>query len=126
VKIKALSLTQPWANMIAAGQKTIETRRWKPAYRGLLLICATRQRVLGCEGPYGKAVAIVDLADVRPMIEADEAKACCDLYPGAYAWRLYKITPLGPEEQFDVRGQPSLFEVELPPPIASRLRRLEP
>ena len=32
--LKALSLKQPWANMIAAGEKTIETRRWPTDWGG--------------------------------------------------------------------------------------------
>ena len=41
--MKALSLHQPWAHFIAEGVKTIETRTWGTRYRGLLVICATKQ-----------------------------------------------------------------------------------
>jgi hypothetical protein len=34
--MKALSVKQPWANMIASGKKTIETRKWPTDYRGVL------------------------------------------------------------------------------------------
>jgi len=38
--IKALTLTQPWASLMAIGVKTIETRSWKTGYRGPVAIHA--------------------------------------------------------------------------------------
>lgn len=38
--IKAISLWQPWASLIAVGAKKYETRSWATNYRGPLLICA--------------------------------------------------------------------------------------
>jgi hypothetical protein len=40
--IKALSLWQPWASLIAVGAKKYETRSWKTSYRGPLLICSAK------------------------------------------------------------------------------------
>lgn len=40
--MKALSLTQPWASLVALGQKTIETRSWPTSYRGELAIHASQ------------------------------------------------------------------------------------
>lgn len=40
--MKALSLTQPWATLVAIGQKSIETRSWSTAYRGVLAIHAAK------------------------------------------------------------------------------------
>jgi hypothetical protein len=45
--VRALSLTQPWANLVAQGRKTIETRTWATPYRGWLLVCATREHGAG-------------------------------------------------------------------------------
>lgn len=39
----ALSLKQPWAALVVLGYKTIEIRTWPTAYRGPLLIHASRQ-----------------------------------------------------------------------------------
>lgn len=36
--MKALTLTQPWASLVAAGAKRIETRSWNTPYRGDLII----------------------------------------------------------------------------------------
>lgn len=38
--MKALTIRQPWATLMALGEKKIETRSWKSKYRGPLLIHA--------------------------------------------------------------------------------------
>lgn len=40
--MKALSLTQPWATLVALGEKRIETRSWGTNYRGPLAIHAAK------------------------------------------------------------------------------------
>jgi hypothetical protein len=55
--LKALTLTQPWAQLVALGAKGIETRSWKTDYRGDLAIHAAkgfpREAVLHCfEEPF--------------------------------------------------------------------------
>jgi hypothetical protein len=40
--MKALTLTQPWATLVAIGAKRIETRSWPTAYRGPLAIHAAK------------------------------------------------------------------------------------
>jgi hypothetical protein len=40
--MKALSLTQPWASLVAIGAKRIETRSWGTRYRGPLAIHASK------------------------------------------------------------------------------------
>ena len=52
--MKALTIRQPWASLIAAGVKTIETRSWSTRYRGPLAIHAGKASTL--EG-------LVDLED---------------------------------------------------------------
>lgn len=86
--MKALSLWQPWATLIAIGAKQFETRSWKTDYRGPLVIHASKRwtvdergicisqpfaRVLRAGGytqlsqiPLGAALCIVDLVDVLP------------------------------------------------------------
>lgn len=102
---KALSLKQPWANMIASGEKTIETRRWPTEYRGPLLIVSSKSPNIP---PIGCAVALATLRDCRRMTKADEGAARCQLYAGAYAWVLQDIRPLKP---FPVRGQLGIYDV---------------
>jgi hypothetical protein len=40
--MRALSLTQPWATLVAFGAKLIETRSWSTAYRGQIAIHAAK------------------------------------------------------------------------------------
>ncbi len=40
--MKALSLTQPWATLIAIGAKRVETRSWSTNFRGLIAIHASK------------------------------------------------------------------------------------
>lgn len=40
--MKVLTLTQPWATLVAVSAKQIETRSWYTAYRGPLLIHAAK------------------------------------------------------------------------------------
>jgi hypothetical protein len=40
--VKALTLTQPWATLVAIGAKRIETRGWRTSYRGELAIHAAK------------------------------------------------------------------------------------
>lgn len=42
MKIKAITLWQPWATLIAIGAKKIETRSWSTNYRGPLAIHAAK------------------------------------------------------------------------------------
>lgn len=39
---KAITLTQPWASLVAVGAKRVETRSWPTSYRGPLLIHAAK------------------------------------------------------------------------------------
>jgi len=103
----ALSVRQPWANLIAQGKKTIETRTWSTDYRGELLIVSSRKPNIA---PAGCAVALVELIDCRVMFESDEEAACCEIYPGAIAWCLENIHPVKPVA---VRGRLGLYEVDV-------------
>lgn len=103
--MKALSVKQPWAGLIATGVKTIETRTWKTNYRGPLLICASASPKSEFSG---KAVCVVTLVDCREMTKSDEAAACCQIYPNAKAWVLRDVQLIEP---FPVKGQLRIFEV---------------
>lgn len=99
--MRALTLWQPWATLVALGVKTIETRSWGTSYRGPLLIHAARRlptvgefvgdwcvvyggraevfapRVETIDGrtaplPLGAVVGVVDLAGVVPMLRDGE------------------------------------------------------
>jgi hypothetical protein len=59
--MKTLSLTQPWATLMALGEKHIETRSWSTNYRGQLLIHASKGFPVDCRhlcsaGPFAEAL----------------------------------------------------------------------
>ena len=107
--MKALSVKQPWANLIASGKKTIETRVWATDYRGEILIVSSRTPKIE---PAGCAVCVTELVDCRPMTKADERAACCEIYPKAHAWVLGNVRPIKP---FQVKGQLGVYEVDVSP-----------
>ena len=43
--MKALTLWQPWASLVACGAKKFETRNWRTSYRGPLAIHAAKRRL---------------------------------------------------------------------------------
>jgi hypothetical protein len=42
--MKAITILQPWAGLIPAGAKTIETRSWATKYRGPIAIHAAKDQ----------------------------------------------------------------------------------
>lgn len=113
--MKALSLRQPWASLVASGRKTVETRKWHTRYRGDLLIVSSRRPAIA---PAGMALAVVRLVDCRPMTEADADAACIAPYPGAWAWVLGDLRLI--ENPFPVKGALGLYEVDVEYPIPCR------
>ena len=115
--MKAISIKQPWASLVAAGHKTVECRTWKTSYRGPLLICSSKGDFEindGLIAPGGMALGVVELVDVRPMAKADLEKSFLpeDWYTDAlkgYAWHIKKSYEVIP---FSVKGKLNLFEVD--------------
>lgn len=67
--MKALSLTQPWASLVAIGAKNIETRSWNTNYRGWLAIHASKAfpgkcRQLVFQEPFFTPLHKAGLADI--------------------------------------------------------------
>ena len=105
--MKALSIRQPWANLIAAGYKTIEVRTWSTKYRGSLLIVSAKRPAVP---PSGCALAVVNLVDCRPMTAADEPAAMLKREPNLWAWVLTDVRRVEPQP---VLGKQGLFEAPI-------------
>src|SRR4051812_11429933 len=60
--MKVLTLTQPWATLVAIGAKHIETRSWETLYRGPLAIHAAKGL-----GPVGGKQGLMDLCRREPF-----------------------------------------------------------
>ena len=81
-RMKALSIRQPWADLILAGVKTSEYRSWQVDYRGALLIHASKRKEPFADVPRsalrGGFVGVVDLVNILLNEDADPSKR--------YAW----------------------------------------
>ena len=103
--MRALSVKQPWAELIALGKKKIEFRTWQRDFRGDLLIVASKSRQDDeCDEEdldptmlvYGAAVCVVDFWKVT---ESD----------GDYEWHLRDPRRV---EAFPVTGYASIYNVD--------------
>lgn len=139
--MRALSLTQPWATLVAHGFKRIETRDWATRYRGPLAIHASKYRdgadricytdpfaaallELGyashTELPQQAVLCIVRLVDVlrvpqSPTPPRDSAEfAFGDYSNGRYMWVFDQVEAF--EEPVAQRGFAGLWDWPLPPP----------
>lgn len=115
--MKAITLTQPWATLVALGAKTIETRSWYTAYRGPLAIHAaksiptwvdewakdvlpilSRLNVLPIwDLPRGCVLATCTLVDVVPTtkVQPDITEELFgDYTAGRFAWLLADVRQL--------------------------------
>lgn len=109
--MRVLTLTQPWATLVAIGAKRIETRSWSTAYRGDIAIHAAKgfpkkarelvylepfaERlkaagiVLATDLPLGQIIAVVHLAGVvatKGLVLTVEERAFGDYSDGRFAW----------------------------------------
>lgn len=114
--MKAISIKQPWASLIATGRKTIELRSWPITYRGPLVIVSSAspdraelRRFDLASAPLGVTVAVVDVIDVRPASASDAAAAFSAPEPGDYAWCLADVRPVEPVR---IRGRLGLYDVD--------------
>ena len=113
--MRALSVRQPWASLIAWGEKTVECRSWSTKYRGPLLIHASGQNITLDDGTIlegGCAIALVQLVDVRLLTEDDLEAACLDDFPGEFAWILECAQEIEP---IPLKGRLNLWEATVMP-----------
>lgn len=116
VRVKCVSLWQPWSTLIAVGLKRFETRSWATPHRGPLLIHAAKainaDTRWACERfaaemasagvnvdrlPRGKVIAGCVLTDVRRVRRADEAPVAA----GGGAAGPHRTMPPPPRPEFD-------------------------
>lgn len=115
--MKALSVRQPFAELIALGHKPIEVRSRRTSYRGPLVICsgaawhADGVRLYGERGVRGVTVCVVELVDCRPVEPTDTDEACLPmemLRPRDFAWVLARPRRVEPVA---IKGRLGLFDV---------------
>lgn len=121
---KALSVRQPWADLIVDGYKDIENRNWQTKYRGLLLIHAPlKVDMVGwktlSKGYYNKnlkkpdecvrgaIVGVIDLSDVMPSFAIPRSWWADDDYK--FFW--YLKNPRRFEFPVKYKGKLGVFDV---------------
>lgn len=132
--MKTLTLTQPWATLVAIGAKHIETRSWYTSYRGPLAIHAAKgfppsaielcleepfATVLDAAGvrrprnlPRGAIVAVVDLVDCLEtgyiVLPPEPELSFGDFTFGRFAWMMENARRL--KTPLPCRGALGLWE----------------
>ncbi|MBW2995648.1 ASCH domain-containing protein [Candidatus Woesearchaeota archaeon] len=107
--MKALSLKQPWAELVLQGRKTIETRTWNTKFRGEFLIHASKipdkeamKRFGFSDLPAGKIVGKAELTDVIEFTKKSWKKdknTCANWMPyRKYGFVLKKIKRIKPKK----------------------------
>ena len=148
--MKALSLTQPWASLVAAGAKRIETRSWNTAWRGWMAIHAAKDfprsaQVLALGDPFRQALeaagyrraeslptgAIIAVGFLRDVYRfgpdagrhaGATERAFGDFSPGRYGFRLDSVAKL--RRPIPCRGTLGIWNV--PAAIADLVRSENP
>lgn len=136
--MKAISLQNPWAQLVVSGFKTVEAKTWTTDYRGELLICSKSRSDKSLEKAVldvieeetdlafeqseffvnGAVLGKVQLVDVRPLTEDDLEESWMDpaeleeAETPLYAWVFENAEPIA--EPIEVKGKPRLFDMELP------------
>ena len=129
--MKALTICQPYAELIARGEKRVENRTWETKYRGQLAIHAGKSRewLKGYRDPpapldFGAVVCLVELvecvkaanhAELETWLRGDAQREqryawlrCRPYVMGPYLWVLADVERL--DEPIPARGKQGLWE----------------
>jgi ASCH domain len=113
VRVRTLTIRQPWAEWIIAGEKDVENRTWTTSHRGLLgihagqSVAALREMDLDpADFVLGALVGVVELVDIVRNHPSRWAEVDCWLWLVTRPRRLAEPMPL--------RGAMGLFTAEIP------------
>lgn len=126
ILMKALSIRQPWANMLIRGTKDIEIRHWKTPYRGILLIHASKKVDTTASAvfnehtyPRGCIIGKAELTDIKKYVLYNEF--ACDHHrhlnqphwfeDGLYGWVFTNQKEFS--QRIHARGRLGLFPVKI-------------
>ena len=129
--MKAITLTQPWASLVALQHKRYETRSWRTFHRGPLAIHAAKgweydDRKFAMEEheagrlpdiyqlPLGAIVAVVEMAGCGRTEDIEDAMSELELRLGnfgfgRYAWK-FASNVWVPDEPIPYRGAQGLWD----------------
>jgi len=133
--MKALTIHQPWASLIAWKVKRYETRNWGCNYRGAIAVHASKHKLTldlfedahvelfdeisllnldysEMDSLRGAIIAIANLKQIHRMTDefiqqqTETERLCGDWKPGRYAWEFENVQPIQP---IFIRGQQGLW-----------------
>lgn len=124
--MKAITLKQPWATLVAEGLKKYEFRSWKYSYRGEILIHAGKGvdkdalkkfEHLNLSFPVSRIVARVKILDCielneevnKKINEENELVYGHNLDRTGYAWKLELIEKINEEKE--VKGKQGIWNL---------------
>ena len=124
--MKAISIRQPWADLILQGRKTLELRTWKVSHRGILAIHASQTvereacQAFGMDPDCVTAGALIGTVELTNIVELSEADY--EVRKGEhlaanwfgyksplYGWEVMNPRPFA--EPVPMRGHMQLFNV---------------
>jgi hypothetical protein len=137
MRLKVISLLQPWASLVVMGAKKIETRSWTTHHRGTLLIHASTGKAgsFFCTStpfsnfipdfkqlPFGAIIGEVTLTSILRIEDIEmtdseinrltlEEKAFGDYSGGRWGWMFED--PKAYERPIPARGHLRLWEIEI-------------
>lgn len=121
---RALSVRQPWANLLVEGRKVVELRSWRTDFEGLVWIHASRAEGPGdsrlVRGAYVGAVTLIgclELDDERWETWRGSHQDPGGFVPGTWGWLMDDAMKF--EEPLEGRGQLGLYH-----PSPNQLERL--
>ena len=132
MKIKALTLHQPWATAVVSGAKKVETRSWRSLSRGLLAIHSSKrfdpmsepvipgmsEEDIGPYLPRGEVLGLVEVVSCFPTTAEEVARlseverSWGDYGPGRWGWNLKRLWRF--ERGIPARGRQGLWNWEVP------------
>lgn len=122
--MKAISVCQPWAWLIVAGDKPVENRTWFTRYRGPILIHAGKSRGHMTQSALDSALrinadpplafgAIIGMCEVVDCVHITHPRIHGMVYAeGPWCWLLKNRAHFG--KPIPWRGQLGIFEVPNP------------
>jgi hypothetical protein len=135
--MKALSLLQPWASLLAGGEKRVETRSWHTSHRGRIAIHASKafrdeDRMLAIQTkafyqslsrlgfdntsdlPLGSIVGVGSLVEMQPCVAivktlSDKELEFGNYSMGRWAWMFVDLCMF--QKPIPCRGRQGLWNV---------------
>ncbi len=121
--MKALSLKQPYAELVVQGKKKIELRKWNTKFRGNFLVHASKTPDLEAmkrfgfsihDLPLGGVVGKVDLTEVKEYKNEKEHDKDNNLHLASNEWGNYGFVLENPAKLKFIpwKGQLNFFDVK--------------